>query len=290
MKPAPFAYHRPQSLEQALALLERHGDAAKILAGGQSLAPMLNMRLAQPAHLIDVNDLRDIARIRDGGEYVAVGALARHDDVARAALVHAACPLLAEAAATIGHYAIRQRGTLGGSLAHADPAAQLPLVAVVLDAGIDVVGPRSRRTLAARDFFLSLMTTALAADEILVEARFPKRGMREGAALEIFSRRRGDFALVAVAAIVALDAAGRVSRLRLGVGGVHAVPVTLDDVAKAQHGRTVNGAWCREVAAAARARIQPEDSHLVPAEYRRELCEVLTRRALERAVERARAT
>jgi aerobic carbon-monoxide dehydrogenase medium subunit len=290
MKPAAFEYHRPQSLAQALALLERHGDDARILAGGQSLAPMLNMRLAQPAHVIDVNDLHEIAHVRDAGEHLAVGALARHEDVARAALVRDACPLLAEAAATIGHYAIRQRGTLGGSLAHADPAAQLPLVAVVLDAAIDVVGARSRRTVAARDFFLSLMTTALAPGEILVEARFPKSRAREGAAFEIFSRRRGDFALVAVGATVTLDGANRVSRLRLGVAGVHPVPVTLDDLAEAQDARIANAQWCRDVAAAARAQIEPEESHLVPAEYRRDLCEALTRRALERAVDRARAT
>jgi carbon-monoxide dehydrogenase medium subunit len=287
MKPAAFAYHRPRSLEQALALLEQHGDEAKILAGGQSLAPMLNMRLAQPAHLIDVNDLHEIAYIRDGGEDVAVGALARHDDVARSPLVRSACPLLAEAAATIGHYAIRQRGTLGGSLAHADPAAQLPLVAAVLDATIAVVGPRAGRSLAARDFFLSVMTTALADDEIVVEARFPKHAPREGAAFEIFSRRRGDFALVAVAATVALDDGNRVSRLRLGVGAVHPVPVTLDEVAQAQRGRTANAQWCRDVAAAARARIEPEESPLVPAEYRRDVCEALTRRALERCLARA---
>jgi carbon-monoxide dehydrogenase medium subunit len=287
MKPASFVYHRPQSLAQALALLELHGDDAKILAGGPSLAPMLNMRLAQPAHLIDVNDLHEIAHIRDGGQSVAVGALARHDDVARSALVRSACPLLGEAAATVGHYAIRQRGTLGGSLAHADPAAQLPLVAVVLDATIDVVGPGARRTLVARDFFLSVMTTALAPDEILVEVRFPKRAEREGAAFEIFSRRRGDFALVAVAATVTLDDGNRVARLRLGVGGVHPVPVALDDVAQAQCGRGADARWCREVAAAARARIAPEENRVVPAEYRRDLCEALVRRALERCIARA---
>jgi carbon-monoxide dehydrogenase medium subunit len=286
MKPAPFTYHRPSSLSQALALLERYGEDVKIVAGGQSLAPMLNMRLAQPGHLIDVNDLPDLAHIRDSGRHVVLGALCRHDDVARSALVRAACPLLADAAATVGHYAIRQRGTLGGSLAHADPAAQLPLVAVVLGAEIDVVGPRSRRTVAASDFFVSVMTTALATDEVLVEARFPKCLPSEGSAFELHSRRRGDFALVAVAATVALDDAHRVVRLRLGIGGVHAVPVALDDLAARQQGRIANADWCREVAAAARASIEPEESRIVPAEYRRDLCEALTRRALERCVAR----
>ncbi|MGE5171565.1 MAG: FAD binding domain-containing protein [Rudaea sp.] len=290
MKPAPFTYHRPRSLSQALALLAQHGEEGKLLAGGQSLAPMLNMRLAQPAHLIDVNDLHEIGYIRDAGECIAVGALARHHDVARSALVRAGCPLLAEAAETIGHYAIRQRGTLGGSLAHADPAAQLPLVAVALGAEIDVVGPQGRRTLAARDFFVSVMTTALAGNEMIVEARFPKRRPREGAAFELFSRRRGDFALVGVAATVALDAGRRVAWLRLGVGGVHAVPLALDDVAEAQQGRIANADWCRELAAASGASIQPDENRIVPAAYRRDLCEALTRRALERCVAGAATT
>ena len=290
MKPAAFIYHRARSLAQVFDLLGEHGDAAKVLAGGQSLAPMLNMRFARPAHLIDVNDLHEIAHIRDAGNAIAVGALARHDDLVRSKVVRSACPLLAEAAATIGHYAIRQRGTLGGSLAHADPAAQLPLVAVTLGAEIDVAGPRGRRTLAATDFFVSVMTTALQADEIVIEARFPKRAPREGWAFELFSRRRGDFAIVAVAVTVALDGANRATRLRLGVGGVDTVPLALDDVARTRCGRAANAAWCGELAAAARDRIAPEDSQLVTAEYRSDLCAALTRRALEHSVARAGET
>ncbi len=288
MKPAAFTYHRARSLAQVLELFAAHGDAAKVIAGGQSLAPMMNMRLAQPAHLIDLNDLHELSHIRDVGDMIAVGALARQDDVAHSDLVRTACPLLAEAAATIGHYAIRQRGTLGGSLAHADPAAQLPLVAVTLAAEIDVVGPRGLRTLAATEFFVSVMATALEADEIVVETRFPKRVAREGSAFELFSRRHGDFAIVAVAATVALDGADRAGRLRLGVGGVDAVPLALDDVARPFGGRTADADWCRDVAEAARRRIDPEEGEHIPAEFRRELTAALTRRALERAVARAK--
>ncbi|HEX8011671.1 MAG TPA: FAD binding domain-containing protein [Casimicrobiaceae bacterium] len=288
MKPAAFSYHRARTLGDVFALLASYGDAAKVIAGGQSLGPMLNMRLAQPAHLIDLNGLHELSHIRDAGATLAVGALARHDDLARSELVRSSCPLLAEAAATVGHYAIRQRGTLGGSLAHADPAAQLPLVAVALGTQIDVVGPHGRRTLAARDFFVSVMTTALQADEIIVEVRFPKLDAREGSAFELFSRRHGDFAMVAVAATVALDRSDRAARVRLGVGGVDAVPLSLDEIARPFAGRVANAGWCSEIAEAARERVDPADDQRIPAAYRKELCAALTRRALERAIARAR--
>ncbi|HMA32189.1 MAG TPA: FAD binding domain-containing protein, partial [Casimicrobiaceae bacterium] len=182
MKPAAFRYHRPGTLAAALALLAEHGDQAKVLAGGQSLVPMMNMRLAQPAELVDLNDLADLARITPVQDVIEVGALARHRDVALSELVQERCPLLAEAAASIGHDAIRNRGTLGGSLAHADPVAQLPLVAVTLGAQIDIAGRRGRRSLPAREMFVSVMTTALDPDEIIVAARFPLRASGEGQA------------------------------------------------------------------------------------------------------------
>jgi carbon-monoxide dehydrogenase medium subunit len=287
VKPAAFTYHRARSLADVFALLASHGDAAKVIAGGQSLAPMLNVRIAQPEHLIDLNDLHDLSYVRDMGTAIAVGALARHDDVASSELVRSACPLLAEAAATVGHYAIRQRGTLGGSLAHADPAAQLPLVAVALNADIDIESARGRRTLSGRDFFVSVMTTALEADEVIVEVRFPTLGAREGSAFELFSRRHGDFAIVAAAATIALDGRGRVARVRLAVGGVDAVPVSLEEIARRFAGREANAEWCSGLARAARERINPADDRRIPAEYRRELCAALTRRALERAIAHA---
>jgi carbon-monoxide dehydrogenase medium subunit len=287
MKPTAFTYHRPRALAEVLALLAEHGDAAKILAGGQSLGPMLNMRLAQPAHLIDINDLREFADIRDAGGTIAVGALARQHDVARSELVRGSCPLLAEATATIGHYAIRQRGTVGGSLAHADPAAQLPLIAITLGAAIDVVGPRGRRTMPAAEFFVSVMTTALEADELVAEVRFPKQAPGEGVAFELFSQRHGDFALAAVAATVAMAADGRVRSIRLGAGGVDAVPLVLTDAVRPLVGRAPDERWCDEVTDAATAHVNPEDTPRVPARFRQEVCAVLMRRALARAAARA---
>jgi carbon-monoxide dehydrogenase medium subunit len=270
VKPAPFRYHRPQSLGEALRLLGEFGADAKLIAGGQSLGPMMNMRLVQPAELIDLNALSGLDRIEDRPEALEIGALARHHAVASSPLVRKHCPLLAEAAQSIGHYAIRARGTLGGSLAHADPAAQLPLVAATLGAEITVTGPRGERQIPAGEFFVSLMTTALAPDEILVAVRFPKAPSDQRHAYLQFSRRHGDFALVAVAAT--LDARA----LRIGIGGAEDKPVVLVE--------PVAGARPDPAAVARRARdaVNPSEDPRVPAVYRRELVEVLTRRALER--------
>jgi carbon-monoxide dehydrogenase medium subunit len=258
VKPAPFRYHRPQSLGEALALLAEFGADAKLIAGGQSLGPMMNMRLVQPAELIDVNALSGLDRIEDGPDALEIGALARHHAVASSPLVRRCCPLLAEAAQTIGHYAIRSRGTLGGSLAHADPAAQLPLVVATLGAQVAVAGPRGERRIAAGEFFVSLMTTALAPDE-------------RHAYLQ-FSRRQGDFALVAVAATL------NSSELRVGIGGAQERPAVLTE--------SVAGGSPDPAAVARKARdaVDPAEDPRVPAVYRRELVEVLTRRAVQRCL------
>lgn len=286
MKPASFRYHRPATLDAALALLAEHGDAAKAIAGGQSLVPMMNLRLAQPAELVDLGDLVGLDSIRETGAFLEIGALARHQVLAESELVRERCPLLAEAASGIGHHAIRQRGTLGGSLAHADPAAQLPLIAVTLGAEIDIASGRGRRSVPASEFFQSVMTTALEPDELIVAVRFPVVAAGEGQAFRLFNRRTGDYALVSVAASLHARA-GRVERLRLGVGAVEAVPVLLAELCAAQQGRAVDAAWIAEVAAAAREAIQPEDDDRVPALYRRELSETLVVRALSAAAERA---
>jgi len=287
MKPAAFRYHRPPTLAAALALLAEHGDQAKVLAGGQSLVPMMNMRLAQPAELIDINDITDLARIGLAQDAIEVGALARHRDVAGSALVQERCPLLAEAAASIGHDAIRNRGTLGGSLAHADPVAQLPLVSVTLDAQIDIAGARGKRSLPARAMFVSVMTTALEPDEVIVAARFPVRASGEGQAFRAFERRRGDFAIVSVAVSVTL-AGERVSALKLGIGGVGPVPLALDALARDARGAVADDAWARELGAAAGTTVAPDDDPRIPAEFRRELVAVLVERATADAVRRAR--
>lgn len=267
MKPAPFRYHRPESLADALALLSENPDA-KVIAGGQSLAPMMNMRLVTPAELIDLNAIAGMDAISERENFVEIGAMARHDTVANSSLVKTRCPLLAEAAGTIGHYAIRSRGTLGGSLAHADPAAQLPLVAATLGAEIAVAGRRGERRIAARDFFVSLMTTALASDEIIVVARFPKSAPGERHAYTQFSRRSGDFAIVAVACVL-LD-----KKLRIGIGGAEDKPLVFDFSQERPEA----------IAAKARDAVNPAENPRVPAVFRKELVEVLTRRAVQKCL------
>ncbi len=287
MKPAAFAYHRPDSIAQALRLLTDLGGSAKLLAGGQSIGPMLNMRLATPSALIDLNDLSELAYVRDVGEMLEIGALTRHCQIAAAPLVLEHCPLLAQAANTIGHYAIRQRGTLGGSLAHADPAAQLPLLAVTLKAQIEVSSARATRTLAAPDFFQSVMATALAPLEMIRCVRFPKKVQHEGASFQIFSRRHGDYALVAAAATVALQG-DRAVRVRLGLGGVAAAPLACDDLVRPFEGRVADAAWPAEVALAVSQALHPDDDRRVSRQYRRELAQLLVQRALLGAIEQAK--
>ena len=288
MKPSAFRYHRPASLAQALELLAEHGDAAKAIAGGQSLVPMMNLRVAQPAELVDLNGLAELQSVREAGEGLEVGAMVRHQDLADSELVRRHCPLLAEAAGTIGHYAIRQRGTLGGSLAHADPAAQLPLIAAVLGAQFELASARGRRSVAAADFFVSIMTTALEPDEIIVSVRFPRAAEGEGSAFRLFSVRHGDFAIVSAAAALRLSA-GRVDNLRLAVGGAGPVPEVLAALARAQAGRVADAAWVSEVAAAARSAVDVPEGGRVAEVYRRELAETLVARALGAAIERCGA-
>jgi aerobic carbon-monoxide dehydrogenase medium subunit len=288
VKPARFSYEAPSTLEEALASLVMRGEGAKVIAGGQSLAPMMNMRLAQPGHLIDINGLHDLAGITIEGGRLVVGALVRHADLARDPLATAHCAMLAHAAGTIGHYAIRQRGTLGGSLAHADPAAQLPLVAIALGAEMEVVSARGTRTIPASEFLLSIFTTALASDELLVRVRFPVNAMNEGWGFRLFNRRAGDFALAAVAATLMRTANGGIEDLRLAAGGIGPVPVRLDVPAELTTGSPPNAEWPRRVAEAAAHAAEIESGERISVDYRRELVAALAEAALSDAMERAR--
>jgi aerobic carbon-monoxide dehydrogenase medium subunit len=285
LKPSAFRYHRPRSLEAVLDLLAEHADAAKPIAGGQSLVPMMNLRLAQPAELVDLTGVPGLQSVRKVDGMLEVGALVRHQDIADSEDVRNCCPMLAEAAGSIAHYAIRQRGTLGGSLAHADPAAQLPLVAATLGARIELASTRGRRSVAAADFFLSVMTTALDPDELIVAVRFPFTESGEGTAFCHFSRRHGDFAIAAVAATLLLSG-GRVGRLRLGVGGAGPAPQVLSGLSATQSGRAADAAWVDAVAGEAGAAAEVTADDRIPTVYRRELIETIVRRALGAALER----
>ncbi|MBI2206752.1 MAG: xanthine dehydrogenase family protein subunit M [Candidatus Rokubacteria bacterium] len=275
MKPAPFEYVRARTLREALGALGRGADC-KILAGGQSLVPMMNMRLVRPARLVDINavpELSGIAARADGG--VTIGALTRHTDLVVSPVVHDRAALLATAAAHVGHRAIRNRGTLGGSLAHADPAAELPAALVALDATLVIEGPRGRRRLAIADFFVGLLTTALGADEILVAIDVPGPP-HAGWGFAELARRAGDFAIAGVAGIARPDDSGRCRDARLVAFGAADRPVRLRSAEGALIGTTLSDeAITRAGAEAARECDPPDDVH-ASSEYRRHLVAVLT--------------
>ncbi|MCW5849458.1 MAG: xanthine dehydrogenase family protein subunit M [Anaerolineae bacterium] len=290
MKPAPFEYYVPRSLDEALALLAEHGYDAKPLAGGQSLVPAMNFRLAQPAVLVDLNNLADLAGIMADGEGgLRIGAMTRQRAVERSPLVAQRAPLLAETLPYIAHPQIRNRGTVGGSLAHNDPAAELPAVALALDARMRVRKQDGERVVAASDFFLGIFTTALEPDELLTEIVFPPLPPRSGVAFEEMARRHGDYALVGCAARVTLAENGKVSDSRLVFFSVGDGPVQAVAAAKTLRGQRPGPAAMRASAEAASQEIDPPSDIHASADFRRHLAQVLARRALTRAVDRASA-
>lgn len=290
MKPPPFEYRRPASLEEALEVLAREGPDAKILAGGQSLVPAMNFRLAAPAVLVDLNGVPDLAFVaeRDGG--VAIGAMTRQRAAERSDAVARRAPLVAEALGHVAHPQIRNRGTFGGSLAHADPSAELPAVALVVSARMRArsAGAPEGRWVDADDFYPGMFSTALEPDEILVEVEVPDAPPRTGDAFEEFARRHGDYALVGAATRVTLDADDRVADARIGLLSVADGPVRAQEGEEALIGEEPGDAAIAAAAAATAAGIDPPGDIHASADYRRHLTEVLTRRALARAVARAR--
>jgi carbon-monoxide dehydrogenase medium subunit len=232
VKPSPFDYFAPTTVEECVALLAEHGEDAKLLAGGQSLVPLMNLRLAAPEVLIDLNGVAELDYVRDDDGTLALGAMTRHRDVASSGSVRAAAPMLAHAAAMIGYPAIRNRGTIGGSLVHGDPASEMPCVALTLDAELVAAGPEGRRTIPAADFFVSHFTTALEPSELLLEVRFPRRADGDGWEFAEFSRKSGDFAVVAVAVDLRAPG-GRLERVRVGVAGVGERPWRATDAEQA---------------------------------------------------------
>lgn len=286
MKPAPFDHVAPETLDQALALLVEHGDDAKILAGGQSLMPVLALRLASPAWLIDLNRIASLSGIRrlELGE-LAIGALTRHRMVERSDVVALANPLLAAAMPWIAHVQIRNRGTIGGSLAHADPAAELPAICVACDAILVAQSRRGRREIAAADFFKGMFETALAADELLVEIRFPAwPANRTHGFLEV-ARRHGDFAICGIAATVDRSTAGHIGDSHIVAFGVTDRPIRLAAAERALTGTSGGGDAIHAAAAAAATGLSARGDLHASSEYRLELAQVLTRRALTQALQ-----
>jgi CO/xanthine dehydrogenase FAD-binding subunit len=287
MKTGAFEYAAPRSVDETLALLAEHADDAKVLAGGQSLVPLLAMRLARPTVVVDVNDVEELAGIRpiDGGG-LAVGALTRERTAELSPLVADRVPSLAEALPMIGHVSIRNRGTIGGSLAHADASAELPAVAVVTDAELTVRSARGERTVAAADFFVGHFTTALDDDELLTEVRFPAPPPGAGWAFHEIARRHGDFALVGVAAMVTLDD-DRIREARVALMGVADGPVRAVPAEASLAGRLPEAGALEDAAREATRDLEPASDLHGSSEFRRHLATVATRRALTTAVARA---
>ena len=287
MKPPPFAYHDPTSLEEALELLHRYGDDAKVLAGGQSLMPLLNFRLSSPTALIDLNRIAALAYIRHDDGQLRIGAMTRQRAVEFSLLVRDHLPLLHEATTLIGHLPIRTRGTVGGSLAHADPAAEYPAVAMALEAEFVLQKAGGTRVLRAEEFFVTYLTTALASDEVLVEVRFPPSSPTSGWAFAEFAQRHGDFALAGVAA--ALDANGeQCQSVRLAAAGVGPTPLRLRAVEQILEQDGLTDQSIEAAAVRAAELVEPDSDLHASADFRRHLTKILTRRALRRAVARSR--
>lgn len=283
MKPAPFSYLRPESLDEAMALLVKHGGDAKIIAGGQSLMPLLAFRLASPDYLIDIGRLQQLKRIDITPDRVEFGALVRWRDIEKDAQLARAHPLLAEAVRHVAHYQIRNRGTVGGSLAHADPAAELPGVALACEATIVAAGPKGTRKIAASNFFTGGLSTALEPDEILLAVRFPSWPAQRRWAFEEFARRKGDFALAGVALFYDLDTETRVRDPRIAAIGVSSMPVRLTACEDAMAGRRLDRHTVEEISGLAPAGLEMHDDIHAPADYRGALLTVLVERALTRA-------
>jgi len=288
LKPAEFEYHRPRKIEEALSLLQEFGDEGKILAGGQSLMPLMNFRLAQPAHIIDINFIGGMDYTRSDKGALKIGCLARQSRLLDNPIVRERCPLLAEALTYVGYEQIRNRSTLCGSLAHADPAAELPAVLLALDGFVTVGNLTTKREVAARDFFKSYLTTALSSDEMVVEASIPETPPGAGFSFTEFARRFGDFAIVGVAVLLVRDQE-KIADARIALTGVGDKPWRERGVERMLVGQQASADLFGKISVEIATRINPGSDIHASESYRRSLATVLTRRALKDAWQKARS-
>jgi CO/xanthine dehydrogenase FAD-binding subunit len=289
MKPPAFDYIGATSVDMAVAALAAAGSEAKIIAGGQSLVPMLNFRLIRPSVLVDINGIAALAYIEEAASGIRIGALTRHYQLETSAVIARHFPVLSCAMTHVAHLAIRNRGTIGGSLSHADPAAELPMLALLLDASLHIASASGTRTVAARDFFLDALTVDLASADILTAIVLPKLPPRTGWGFEEVARRHGDFALAAVAAMLTI-ADGAISQARIALTGVGPTPLRAAEAEALLQGHALEACLTRRAIEAARAAIAPETDLHASSDYRRHLAGVLTGRALAAAWRRAQAS
>jgi CO/xanthine dehydrogenase FAD-binding subunit len=288
MKPAPFNLFRPRNLDEALGLLESYRDEAKVLAGGQSLVPLMNFRLAQPHNLIDLNGIEGLDKITIDERILTVGAMVRQRDVERSPLIAERLPILREAIEQVAHPAIRNRGTVGGSLVHADPAAELPLLSIALDAIFHLRSSRQSRSVAARDFYQGYLITDIAPDELLIGIDFSLPPAGCGGCCTEIARRHGDFAIVAAAALLDFGRDGSVNFARVALGGVGPAPVRAAAAEEALMGMKPGPELYRQAGDAAGNAVDPPADIHASAAYRRHLTGVLVRRALATAASRVK--
>jgi carbon-monoxide dehydrogenase medium subunit len=289
VKPAPFEYHAPEAVSDAVALLREYGDEAKVLAGGQSLVPIMALRLARFDHVVDLNGVEELRGIERRNGTVRVGAMTRQASVERDPTVADAVPLLARATPFIGHFQIRNRGTLGGSLAHADPAAEYPAVALALDAEFEVAGTAGARSVPASEFFVSTFMTALETDDVLTAVRFPVWSGRPGFAVEEVARRFGDFALTGAVCAVELDGGDRVNRSAIAMFGMGSTPLRATAAEAAMAGSAIADFDLEDVGRAAVSESDPPGDIHASTAYRRSVGAVVVARALAKAIEEARS-
>jgi CO/xanthine dehydrogenase FAD-binding subunit len=283
MKPAAFKYLDPVSTAEAVDLLERYGEDAKIIAGGQSLVPMMNFRLARPEVLIDINRIKGLDYIRREGDEIAIGALTRERDLQTSPLVQEHCPILAKAVSLIGHLPIRARGTIGGSLVHADPSAEIPTTICGLDAKMKVLGPSGERILEPEEFFLTYLTTSLEPSEILVEVRVPSLPEKTGWSFVELSRRSGDFAIVAVSSLLFMGDGGRCREARISLGGAAPTPIRAKDAEELLSGQVISEELIEKAGRESADTADTDSDYHASAEYRRDMVRVFVQRGLKEA-------
>ena len=283
MKPAKFEYHTPASVDEALAILGRYDGEARVLAGGQSLVPLMNFRLATPRAIVDLNRIAELAYVGEDGEIVRIGSMTRQRRLEFEPLVAAKLPLLREALRWVGHLPTRSRGTIGGSIAHADPSAEIPMVLQALEGEIVARGSQGERRIAAQDLFHAALTTSLAPLEIITEVRLPAMPAQARYAVEEFARRKGDFAIAAVAVTLVRDGE-RCTKARLATAGVGPIPIRLRDAEAVLEQKGLSENAITEAADKATAEVDPVSDLNGSAEYRRHLTGVLTSRAVAKAI------
>jgi len=283
MKPCAFEYFNPQSVQEAIELLDRYGDEAKIIAGGQSLVPMMNFRLARPEILIDITAIKELDYVKTEGDELVIGALTRERDIEQSPLVVEKWPILSKAISFIGHSAIRNRGTIGGSLVHADPSAEIPTSLCALNGNVKVVGTSGEKILQPEEFFMTYLTTSLEPSDLLVEVRIPALPEKMGWSFGELSRRSGDFAIVAVGILLFTETAGVCREARISMGGVAPTPVRAEEAEALLAGQKITKKLIAAAAQQAAEETDTEPDYHASAEYRMDMARVFVKRGLQEA-------